>query len=130
MTMEPPVLFVRRMTLEEAFAFVNTIYERATEAERRANRAYPNTPREPLLKTTVIDVVWPLGAQEASATSAPIPLRLVCPECKALHVDEGEFATKPHHTHACQRCGNVWRPAIVPTVGVRFLPGFKDGGES
>jgi len=21
----------------------------------------------------------------------------------------------------------VWRPAIVPTVGVKFLPGFKDG---
>lgn len=57
---------------------------------------------------------------------APIPMRIVCPECRALHVDEGEFATKPHHTHACQACGNVWRPAIIATVGVRFLPGFKD----
>ncbi len=44
----------------------------------------------------------------------------------AGHVDLGEFATKPHHTHACQRCGHVWRPAIVPTVGVQFLPGFKN----
>jgi hypothetical protein len=56
----------------------------------------------------------------------PIPMRLHCPECHALHVDEGEFATKPHHTHACQRCGAVWRPAVVPTVGVRFLPGFAN----
>jgi hypothetical protein len=49
------------------------------------------------------------------------------PECGERHVDEGEFATKVHHTHACQNCGHVWRPAIVPTVGVRFLPGFKNG---
>lgn len=57
--------------------------------------------------------------------SVPVPMRLHCPECRMLHIDV-EFATKPHHTHACQSCGNVWRPAIVPTVGVRFLPGFKD----
>lgn len=42
------------------------------------------------------------------------------------HIDVGEFATKPHHTHACQHCGMTWRPAVVDTVGVRFLPGFKD----
>lgn len=58
-------------------------------------------------------------------TPDPIPIRLHCPSCGELHIDEGEFATKPHHTHACQFCGEVWRPAIVFTVGVRFLPGFK-----
>lgn len=57
---------------------------------------------------------------------SPVPMRLLCPECRTLHIDEGEFATKLHHTHACQSCGNVWRPAIVPTVGVQFLPGFKN----
>lgn len=56
----------------------------------------------------------------------PIPMLLWCPECGTRHVDEGEFRTKEHHTHACQGCGMVWRPAIVPTVGVRFLPGFKN----
>jgi hypothetical protein len=50
---------------------------------------------------------------------------LYCPSCSGRHIDEGEFATKPHHTHACQHCGFVWRPAVVPTVGVQFLPGFK-----
>lgn len=55
-----------------------------------------------------------------------IPMLLWCPECKARHVDVGVFATKPHHTHACQGCGHVWRPAIVPTCGVQFLPGFKN----
>jgi hypothetical protein len=71
----------------------------------------------------------------ASAEEMPIPMRIPCPgtverdgmqvPCGVLHIDEGEFATKPHHTHACQSCGMVWRPAIVPTVGVRFLPGYK-----
>ncbi len=56
----------------------------------------------------------------------PIPMLLTCPSCSARHVDKGEFATKPHHTHACQQCGMVWRPAIVPTVGVQFLPGYND----
>ncbi len=56
----------------------------------------------------------------------PIPMRLHCPECGELHIDKGDFATKVHHTHACQYCGGVWRPAVVPTVGVRFLPGFKN----
>lgn len=64
-------------------------------------------------------IIWNLPPE-------PIPMRLHCPECLALHIDEGEFATKLHHTHACQECGAVWRPAIVNTVGVRFLPGFKN----
>jgi hypothetical protein len=46
--------------------------------------------------------------------------------CGQLHVDKGEYATKLHHTHSCQFCGHTWRPAVVHTVGVRFLPGFKD----
>jgi hypothetical protein len=57
----------------------------------------------------------------------PIPILLHCPLCNERHIDEGLFATKPHHTHSCQNCGHVWRPAIVMTVGVRFLPGFKNG---
>ncbi len=56
----------------------------------------------------------------------PIPMRLICPACGMLHVDEGEFAVKEHHTHACQGCGMVWRPAVVATVGVQFLPGFQN----
>ena len=53
------------------------------------------------------------------------PMLLWCPECGTRHIDEGEFATKIHHTHSCQSCGMTWRPAVVATVGVRFLPGFR-----
>jgi len=56
----------------------------------------------------------------------PIPMRLCCEACGELHIDEGEFATKPHHTHSCQSCGLTWRPAIECTVGVQFLPGFRN----
>lgn len=62
------------------------------------------------------------------AGPAPIPFILTCPnpDCCKRHIDRGEFATKRHHTHACQFCGFVWRPAVQHTVGVQFLPGFKD----
>ena len=63
----------------------------------------------------------------------PIPMILNCPSCGGRHVDDGEFAKKEHHTHACQHCGMMWQPAVVPTCGVQFLPGYKSspskGGE-
>ena len=55
----------------------------------------------------------------------PVPMLLWCPNGHR-HVDKGEYATTLHHTHACQICGIVWRPALIPTDGVQFLPGFKD----
>lgn len=64
--------------------------------------------------------------EKVETLEKPVALLLSCPICHVRHVDAGEFAIKPHHTHACQACGFVWRPAIVPTVGVQFLPGFKD----
>lgn len=68
------------------------------------------------------------GVPAPAETPAPVEMLLYCPECGARHIDDGEFETKPHHTHACQECGMCWRPAVVPTVGVRFLPGFKNSG--
>lgn len=53
--------------------------------------------------------------------SGPVRMRLPCERCGTLHIDRGEFSTRPHHTHQCEECGLVWRPAIVDTVGVRFL---------
>jgi hypothetical protein len=66
--------------------------------------------------------------EEGLREPAPIPMLLWCPACGTRHIDKGDFATKPHHTHACQNdhCGLVWRPAVVHTVGVQHLPGFKD----
>jgi hypothetical protein len=67
-----------------------------------------------------------LAHETGDVPHPPVPMFLTCPGCGERHIDKGSFATKPHHTHACQGCGLTWRPAIVPTVGVQFLPGFKD----
>ena len=67
-----------------------------------------------------------LSMQPRPTTQEPVPMLLTCPACGHRHIDRGPFATKPHHTHACQHCGTCWRPAVVHTVGVQFLPGFKD----
>lgn len=67
----------------------------------------------------------------AGVLADPIPMLLHCPECRTRHVDEGEFVSKRlHHTHSCQGCGHTWRPAIEHTVGVQFLPGFKNEEKS
>ncbi len=68
-----------------------------------------------------------IRAQQALADSykakvfEPIPMLLRCPNCTAVHIDEGEWATRPHKTHRCQLCRCDWRPANVPTVGVDAL---------
>lgn len=56
------------------------------------------------------------------AVTQPIPMLIVCIGCGQQHVDEGEWATKPHRTHLCKFCGLEWRPALVHTVGVEKLP--------
>lgn len=58
-----------------------------------------------------------------------IPMILFCPNGHR-HIDEQEFAEVPHHTHACQECGIVWRPAKVNTHGVRFLPGYRNDADA
>jgi rubredoxin len=55
-----------------------------------------------------------------------IPMILYCPICTERHIDEQKFAEVAHHTHACQGCGHVWRPAKVNTHGVQYLPGYKN----
>ena len=57
-----------------------------------------------------------------------VPMILFCPICGERHIDEHEWTVKPHHTHSCQFCGFTWRPAVVNTIGVQFLPGFKNDG--
>lgn len=56
--------------------------------------------------------------EAADALERPIPVRTWCPDCGFQHIDEGEWATRPHKTHLCGNCGREWRPAPVSTVGV------------
>lgn len=60
--------------------------------------------------------------EEHRAREEPIPMLLDCPACHKPHIDEGEYATKPHRTHKCLGCGKEWRSSLVHTVGVKELP--------
>lgn len=46
------------------------------------------------------------------------PLVILCPDCHRIHLDEGEWATRPHRTHLCLHCGHTWRPREHATVGI------------
>lgn len=74
-----------------------------------------------------------IGMRKALTT--PIPMVLHCPECRAQHIDEPEehdalkrftepptrWENPPHRSHFCHACGCIWRPADVPTVGVKAI---------
>ena len=61
----------------------------------------------------------PRSAHATPPRSAqPEPMVIFCPECKAQHIDLGEWATKPHRKHLCHSCGHVWKPHDHATVGV------------
>jgi hypothetical protein len=63
-----------------------------------------------------------VAATAIESALKPTPMLLNCPKCGAPHYDLDEWATRPHSTHQCLLCGNEWRPAIRPTVGVMELP--------
>lgn len=54
----------------------------------------------------------------ASASNDLLYVPLYCPKCQQQHVDEGEWATKPHHKHLCLHCGFIWK--VEPyVIGVK-----------
>lgn len=105
------------VTLSESWATLRGAAESVVAARA-------NDPLRQLALVAAIDAVRAVVLEKE--LPAPVPMLLWCPKCGQRHVDKGAFAKKVHHTHACQNCGLAWQPAIVPTVGVDFLPGFKD----
>lgn len=103
--------------------------DRTTERDREAQRAAAAEVERDEASRLLGEMTEALSRtidERDAARETPVPMIMACPECCERHIDQGEFAERPHHTHACQACGFVWRPAIVATVGVRFLPGFRD----
>lgn len=63
---------------------------------------------------------------QAQRDAKPLDMVLHCPECGLQHVDEPddrtpEWDNPPHRSHLCHGCKCVWRPADVPTNGVRSV---------
>jgi len=63
--------------------------------------------------------------------SEPIDMILHCPVCGTQHIDAPEpdngWTNPPHKSHLCHSCKTVWRPADVPTNGVKEI---KTRGEA
>jgi hypothetical protein len=89
-------------------------------------------------------------AAPSSAEAKPIDILLFCPNCAEQHIDEAKpdicetcgfdvhsckcgtftaWLNPPHKSHRCEECNHVWRPADVPTNGVRAIQtkGSRDG---
>lgn len=71
--------------------------------------------------------------QGDNGQSHPVDMLLFCPRCGDQHVDAPQpelgWTNPPHRSHECHECGYVWRPADVPTNGVRAIQtsGTRDG---
>lgn len=73
------------------------------------------------------------GREHKVNSLKPIDMILYCPVCGLQHVDEPErslgpgnseridWTNPPHRSHLCHGCGFVWRPADVPTNGVKAI---------
>lgn len=94
-----------------------------SDADRILRAFTAPMPPDGLLDLPTMAFTIERGKQRPNYT---IPMILTCPSCGERHIDEQEFAEVAHHTHACQGCGMVWRPAKVNTHGVRFLPGYEN----
>jgi hypothetical protein len=83
----------------------------------------PVTPEEALKdfdhgqRERTIDALLAASAK-IEELSKPFRMRLFCPACMTQHVDRGEWETKPHCKHLCEKCGYIWQHADRPTVGV------------
>lgn len=66
-------------------------------------------------------------AELAKRNPPHLELLIHCPRCLKQHVDEGEYATAPHKSHACQFCGLTFQ-ASGPreSIGVQFFTGYKN----
>ena len=104
---------------------------------------YSNTGEYGHATSAVAWTVWKARAALAthpSAPVAPIPMLLFCPACGTQHVDAVEstlvwtggavpepshdevtWDNPPHRSHLCHHCGCIWRPADVPTTGVKAI---------
>lgn len=70
------------------------------------------------------DLADQFAAGRSEEIHRSIPMNLRCPNCGLQHIDEGEWATRPHKKHLCvgngvrAGCGWMWTPSDQYTVGV------------
>lgn len=79
---------------------------------------------------TAVGDAYPAIEDALSKGTAPseLPIQMIlhCPRCHVRHIDGADDRTPdwtnpPHRSHLCHACGCIWRPADVPTEGVRSI---------
>jgi hypothetical protein len=69
---------------------------------------------------------------DGSKDAKPVDVVLFCPACLAQHIDAPEpetgWTNPAHKSHLCSVCGEIFRPADVPTNGIA-LSQVKTRGE-
>lgn len=92
----------------------------------QAAKRWSNTLSDDALQLDVRDHIRRIEAA-LERPELPLELFIICPRCKEQHVDEGEFATKPHKNHSCQFCGLTFQASgPVESIGVQFFRGYKN----
>ena len=71
-------------------------------------------------------LMHPSPTPQADSQPAPINMVLHCPKCGLQHIDAPDERTpgwknELHRSHLCHGCGHIWRPADVPTNGVKAV---------
>ena len=107
--------------------------EIAEELAARDNELRASIDRENALRAEVqkpIDMILhcpACGVQHIDAPSPDIPGivvregRLTRVPCVVKANDSAAWTNPPHRSHLCHGCGHIWRPADVPTNGVRAI---------
>lgn len=119
---EHPAMVLMQSHLDELIALVG-----GADIEDFVNHQFPVIPK---------DFPWTVPLK-------PIDMVLYCPQCGVQHIDKPDRApfmfdqmkdcpdlwiNPPHRSHLCAGCGYIWRPADVPTNGVKSIAtrGTKD----
>ena len=69
-----------------------------------------------------------LPASECHCAKIPVE-NVVCPRCFQLHVDVDKWALKPHKTHLCEHCGNLFEGTCKAVSYPSFTSGFPENVE-
>lgn len=80
-------------------------------------------PQAPVLYESELHPGLLVGEDGRYFRPASLNMILHCPKCGQQHVDavEPNWDNPPHKTHLCAHCKHLWRPANVPTYGVKEL---------
>ena len=49
-----------------------------------------------------------------------VPAYIFCKRCNEQHIDRGEWVTRLHKTHKCEKCGYMWKPFEFATLGIPY----------